>query len=287
MENKLSNIKVEDYSVKFVPAVIKINGIEKLASLIDSNISKYQNLAVTADNVKDAKKIKANLNKLKKALDGKRLEIKKANAQPYLNIEKQIKGIESSINEVVEPIGHAVKELDDQEKEARHEWVNSLIKEMASTRDIEPSEVEFNPLWLRKSMSKHAIEKDLDDVMRQIITAHKAIETNVDLVKQLCEAKNIEPDAFVVQAKSGKPTDELMESIQQAEKARELRLDAKKAHDRVIASKQVKVADKVIDKSTGEVMSNIYHLEISTTDQKMESLRSYLDSNDISYKEDK
>ena len=287
MENELSNIKVEDYSVKFVPAVIKINGIEKLASLIDSNISKYQNLAVTADNVKDAKKIKANLNKLKKALDGKRLEIKKANAQPYLNIEKQIKGIESSINEVVEPISHAVKELDDQEKEARHEWVNSLIKEMASTRDIEPSEVEFNPLWLRKSMSKHAIEKDLDDVMRQIITAHKAIETNVDLVKQLCEAKNIEPDAFVVQAKNGQPADELMESIQQAEKARELRLDAKKAHDRVIASKQVKVADKVIDKATGEVVSNIYHLEISTTDQKMESLRNYLDNNNISYKEEK
>ena len=286
MENELSNIKVEDYSVKFVPAIIKINGIEKLASLIDSNISKYQNLAVTADNVKDAKKIKANLNKLKKALDGKRLEIKKANAQPYLNIEKQIKGIESSINEVVEPIGHAVKELDDQEKEAHHEWVNSLIKEMASTRDIEPSEVEFNPLWLRKSMSKHAIEKDLDDVMRQIITAHKAIETNVDLVKQLCEAKNIEPDAFIVQAKNGQPADELMESIQQAEKARELRLDAKKAHDRVIASKQVKVADKVIDKATGEVVSNIYHLEISTTNQKMESLRNYLDSNNISYKED-
>ena len=287
MENELSNIKVEDYSVKFVPAVIKINGIEKLASLIDSNISKYQNLAVTADNVKDAKKIKANLNKLKKALDGKRLEIKKANAQPYLNIEKQIKGIESSINEVVEPISHAVKELDDQEKEARHEWVNSLIKEMASTRNIEPSEVEFNPLWLRKSMSKHAIEKDLDDVMRQIITAHKAIETNVDLVKQLCEAKNIEPDAFVVQAKNGQPADELMESIQQSEKARELRLDAKKARDRVIASKQVKVADKVIDKATGEVVSNIYHLEISTTNQKMESLRNYLDNNDIAYKEDK
>ena len=161
MENELSNIKVEDYSVKFVPAVIKINGIEKLASLIDSNISKYQNLAVTADNVKDAKKIKANLNKLKKALDGKRLEIKKANAQPYLNIEKQIKDIENSINEVIDPINNAVKELDNQEKEARREWVNSLIKEMAATRDIEPSEVEFNPLWLRKSMSKHAIEKRL------------------------------------------------------------------------------------------------------------------------------
>lgn len=287
MENELSNIKVEDYSVKFVPAVIKINGIEKLASLIDSNISKYQNLAVTADNVKDAKKIKANLNKLRKALDGKRLEIKKANAQPYLNIEKQIKDIENSINEVVEPISNAVKELDDQEKEARREWVNSLIKEMAAARDIEPSEVEFNPLWLRKSMSKIAIEKDLYDVMKQIITAHKAIETNVELVKQLCEAKNIEPDAFVVQAKNGQPADELMNSIQQAEKAREFRLNAKKARDRVIASKQVKVADKVIDKDTGEVVSSIHHLEISTTDEKMESLRSYLDSNDISYKEDK
>lgn len=287
MENELSNIKVEDYSVKFVPAVIKINGIEKLSSLIDSNISKYQNLAVTADNVKDAKKIKANLNKLKKALDGKRLEIKKANAQPYLNIEKQIKDIENSINEVIDPISDAVKELDDQEKEARHEWIDKMIQEMASTRGIEPSEVEFNPLWLRKSMSKHAIEKDLDDVMKQIITAHKAIEVNVDLVKQLCEAKNIEPDAFVVQAKSGKPADELMNAIQQAEKAREFRLNAKIARDRVIASKQVKVADKVINKDTGEVVSNVYHLEISTTDEKMESLRNYLDSNDISYKEDK
>lgn len=287
MENELSNIKVEDYSVKFVPAVIKINGIEKLASLIDSNISKYQNLAVTADNVKDAKKIKANLNKLRKALDGKRLEIKKANAQPYLNIEKQIKEIENSINEVVEPISNAVKELDDQEKEARHEWVNSLIQEMASARGIEPSEVEFNPLWLRKSMSKIAIEKDLDDVMKQIITAHEAIKTNVELVKQLCEAKNIEPDAFVVQAKNGQPADELMNAIQQAEKAREFRLNAKMARDRVIASKQVKVDDKVINKDTGEVVSSIHHLEISTTDEKMESLRNYLDRNDISYKEDK
>ena len=287
MENKLSNIKVEDYSVEFTPATIKINGIDKLGSLIASNISKYQNLVVTPENVKDAKKIKANLNKLRKALDEKRLEIKKANAKPYLEVENQIKNIEKSIGDVVNPINNAVKELDDQEKEARHEWINKLIQEMASTRDIEPSEVEFNPLWLRKSMSKHAIEKDLDDVMKQIITAHKAIEVNVELVKQLCEAKNIEPDAFVVQAKNGQPADELMESIQQAEKARELRLDAKKAHDRVIASKQVKVADKVINKDTGEVVSNIYHLEISTTDQKMESLRNYLDSNNISYKEEK
>ena len=287
MENELSNIKVEDYSIKFVPAVIKINGIEKLASLIDSNISKYQNLAVTADNVKDAKKIKANLNKLKKALDGKRLEIKKANAQPYLNIEKQIKDIENSINEVVNPISDAVKELDDQEKEARREWVNKMIQEMASTRGIEPSEVEFNPLWLRKSMSKIAVEKDLNDVMRQITAAHEAIKTNVELVKQLCEAKNIEPDAFVVQAKNGQPADELMNAIQQAEKAREFRLNAKKARDRVIASKQVKVDDKVINKDTGEVVSSIHHLEISTTDEKMESLRNYLDSNNISYKENK
>ena len=227
------------------------------------------------------------MNKLKKALDGKRLEIKKANAQPYLNIEKQIKKIENSINEVVNPISNAVKELDDQEKEARHAWVNSLIKEMASSRDIEPSEVEFNPLWLRKSMSKHAIEKDLDDVMKQITVAHEAIKTNVELVKQLCEAKNIEPDAFVVQAKNGQPADELMNAIQQAEKAREFRLNAKIARDRVIASKQVKVADKVINKDTGEVVSSIHHLEINTTDEKMESLRNYLDSNNISYKEEK
>ena len=287
MENELSNIKIENYSVDFTPATIKINGIDKLGLLIASNISKYQSLVVTPENVKDAKKIKANLNKLRKALDGKRLEIKKANARPYLEVESQIKNIEKSINDVVNPISNAVKELDEQEKETRRGWVNKLIQEMASTRDIEPSEVEFNPLWLRKSMSKHAIEKDLDDVMKQVITKHEAIKTNIQLVETLCEADNLEPEAFIVQAKKGTPADELMNNIKQSKKAREARLEAKKAHDEVIASQQKKVADNVIDKATGEVVSKIYHLEISTTDQKMESLRSYLDSNDISYKEDK
>ena len=287
MENELSNIKIENYSVDFTPATIKVNGIDKLGLLIASNISKYQSLVVTPENVKDAKKIKASLNKLRKALDGKRLEIKKANTKPYLEVETQIKDIEKSINDVVNPINNAVKELDDQEKEARHEWVNKLIQEMASARDIKPSEVEFNPLWLRKSMSKHAIEKDLDDVMKQIITKHEAIKTNIQLVETLCEADSLEPEAFIVQVKNGTPADELMNNIEQSKKARETRLEAKKAHDEVIASQQKKVADKVIDKATGEIVSKIYHLEISTTDQKMESLRKYLDDNDISYKEEK
>ena len=277
MENELSNIKIENYSVDFTPATIKVNGIDKLGLLIASNISKYQSLVVTPENVKDAKKIKASLNKLRKALDGKRLEIKKANTKPYLEVETQIKDIEKSINDVVNPINNAVKELDDQEKEARHEWVNKLIQEMASARDIKPSEVEFNPLWLRKSMSKHAIEKDLDDVMKQIITKHEAIKTNIQLVETLCEADSLEPEAFIVQVKNGTPADELMNNIEQSKKARETRLEAKKAHDEVIASQQKKVADKVIDKATGEIVSKIYHLEISTTDQKMESLRKYLD----------
>ena len=228
MENKLSNIKVEDYSVEFTPATIKINGIDKLGSLIASNISKYQSLVVTPENVKDAKKIKASLNKLRKALDGKRLEIKKANTKPYLEVETQIKDIEKSINDVVNPISNAVKELDEQEKETRRGWVNKLIQEMASNRDIEPSEVEFNPLWLRKSMSKHAIEKDLDDVMKQVITKHEAIKTNIQLVETLCEADNLEPEAFIVQAKNGTPADELMNNIKQSKKARETRLEAKK-----------------------------------------------------------
>ena len=287
MENELSNIKIENYSVEFTPATIKINGIDKLGLLIASNISKYQSLVVTPENVKDAKKIKASLNKLRKALDGKRLEIKKANTKPYLEVETQIKDIEKSINDVVNPISNAVKELDEQEKETRRGWVNKLIQEMASNRDIEPSEVEFNPLWLRKSMSKHAIEKDLDDVMKQVITKHEAIKTNIQLVETLCEADNLEPEAFIVQAKNGTPADELMNNIKQSKKARETRLEAKKAHDKVIASQQKKVADKVIDKATGEVVSKIYHLEISTTDQKMEDLRKYLDDNKISYKEEK
>ena len=131
MENKLSNIKVEDYSVEFTPATIKINGIDKLGLLIASNISKYQSLVVTPENVKDAKKIKASLNKLRKALDGKRLEIKRANAKPYLEVENQIKNIEKSISDVVNPISNAVKELDEQEKETRRGWV---IKSYLSPR---------------------------------------------------------------------------------------------------------------------------------------------------------
>ena len=69
------------------PGVAVIDNFEELKQALQQRLEEYKTLAYNQDSVKAAKKDKATLNKLKKAIDDKRKEIKKAYMQPYTLVE--------------------------------------------------------------------------------------------------------------------------------------------------------------------------------------------------------
>ena len=81
------------------PGVASIDKFDELKSYLATQLENYKNLAYTEDSLKIAKADKATLNKLKKALDERRKEIKKIYMEPYLAVEAQIKELTAMIDE--------------------------------------------------------------------------------------------------------------------------------------------------------------------------------------------
>lgn len=84
----------------------------EIKAYLESVLESYRNVVYSEEGIKDAKYDKANLNKLKKAIEDKRKEIRRASLEPYKEIEPQFKELVRMINEPLEAIEHFVADMD-------------------------------------------------------------------------------------------------------------------------------------------------------------------------------
>lgn len=150
MANEVINLP--DYTVDYQPVPIKINNLEGLQAPIAQYVSRYSNLVITEDNVTDSKQVRAKLNKLKKALDDRRKEIKRNYSQPLREFETEVKKLEASIDMIIDPIDEGLGELEVQRREQRKADVMDLIAEMAPNYDVGVDEIELQQRMFRRDI---------------------------------------------------------------------------------------------------------------------------------------
>lgn len=134
---------------------------DELKTELTEKVQHYKTLVYTDDQVSDAKKDKANLNKLKTAIEDRRKEIKKECLKPYEDFEKQVKEIVAIIDE---PIGLIDKQVKDFETEKKNAKRNEIEELWAS---------KTKPDWLK-------LEQIWDDKWLNVTTNMKSIETTID-----------------------------------------------------------------------------------------------------------
>lgn len=101
------------------PGIATIDNFQELKQALEQQLEVYKALAYSQDSVKAAKKDKATLNKLKKAIDDKRKEIKKIYMQPYTIVEAQAKELIALIDEPLALIAGFIAREEAEEKEVR------------------------------------------------------------------------------------------------------------------------------------------------------------------------
>ena len=110
-----------------VPEKIEFN-FEELKSEISERLTYYKNLVVTEDKIKEAKSDKATLNKLIKAIDERRKEIKKQMLAPYADLESKCKEITALIQAPVIAIDTQLKAFDDKRIEDKYNEIKTAFK---------------------------------------------------------------------------------------------------------------------------------------------------------------
>lgn len=156
-----------------IPEKVTFN-YEELKRELTEKVSMYETLVYTEENIKDAKSDRANLNKLKKALNDERIRREKEYMQPFNEFKAQINEIIGIIDKPVAVIDKQVKEYEEKQKQDKKEKIIKFYGEkfaeiLPDVEMIHPDKI-FDSKWLNASASMKSVQEEIISRFEQIKT---------------------------------------------------------------------------------------------------------------------
>lgn len=148
---------------------------EELRTEIAEKAKFYNGLVFTEEQLPEAKKTRADLNKLKKALNDERIRQEKEYMEPFNAFKAQIKEIIDLIDEPVKAIDSQIKNFDEKQKEEKLE----KIRDFWNTKGV-PEWLDFKRIfeseWLNKSFNMKKVQEAITETLEQIESDMKTLK---------------------------------------------------------------------------------------------------------------
>ena len=179
---------------------------------IQTRAADYASLVYTDGQIANAKKDRADLNRLKKALNDERIRQEKEFLQPFNEFKAQVKELCGIIDKATASVDKQIKDFEEQQKQDKL----LKIKEYFDGAFIYGEAVNKNtfnkildPKWLNASVSMKSIQEAIDAKMEQIakdlavigslpsyaFEARECYLDTLDLAKAVSEARRLQEQA--------------------------------------------------------------------------------------------
>lgn len=149
---------------------------EELKTALKAELEVYKNMVFTEETRPEARKAVANLRKLKKSMNDKKLEVKKNFMVPYTDFEAQVKELDKLIDEPINFISGQIEEFERKRVEERKKLISDIYTEIITEHDTVaeylPLQRIYDSKWenstttrktIKEGIMKHVehVEKDL------------------------------------------------------------------------------------------------------------------------------
>lgn len=249
----MNELTIKDFSVSFQVPEITVAHEDELANTIKQYANKYDGLVVTEETLADSKKVRAELNKLSKAINDRRKEIKRNYDQPLKEFEAKVKQWDSDLHHVMDGLDAGIHEMQEREVVQRTKKVQETIAEMAPNYGVDVSEIELRTNWLTKSISKKKLINEIAGEMKFVKEHHEKMA----MIQKYCDGKEISFEPYRRLAETFEPL-EVMKQIDDDLEAQAKREEAQKAAKQAKLERQkentVEVNGRAFDKETGETI---------------------------------
>lgn len=155
-------LKMNEYQL---PDRILFN-YEELKQELTEKVSMYETLVYTDDQIKEAKADKANLNRLKKALNDERIRREREYMKPFNDFKDKINEIIGIIDKPVALIDKQVKEYEDRQKQEKMEQIKALWSEMDVPAGLTFEKV-FDSRMLNVSYGMNHVRQAMSDNIKR------------------------------------------------------------------------------------------------------------------------
>ena len=149
-----------------IPARIEWN-YEELKAELAKATADYKGLVYTPETIGDAKKDKARLNTLKKALNDARIRKEREYMEPFTAFKAQVNELIKLIDEPLAAIDGQVKAYEEQRKQEKAAAIKAMIaeKHFPDGYNLKPV---INPRWLNATYKESQISAELDAALERI-----------------------------------------------------------------------------------------------------------------------
>lgn len=148
------------------PEVIEFN-FEELKQEITERASSYVNLVYSDEQIQDAKKDRATLNKFVKALSDERIKIKKECLKPYEDFETKIKELDKIVSAAISNIDSQVKGYEEKKKQEKLDGITNFFNSTDHPDWLHIAQI-MNDKWLNASVSMKSIQEEINARLEQI-----------------------------------------------------------------------------------------------------------------------
>lgn len=267
MELKTEDIKALE-PVKF--------NYEELKKELTEKVENYKNLVYTEENINMAKNDRANLNKLKKAINDEKIRVKNTLLAPYTDFESKCKELIKIVDTSVENVDRQVKAFEDKEKRTKMEEIQKYFNEhVGHFKEVIIFENIFEDRWLNKTTTMKTVQADIEHIFSRASSDLITIESTVP-------DKEIQKQCIAFYFKNITNPSILGTTIQ---KARELIEEPKKIEELKQAEGTEKTESGTKGTESGtEKKITIAFLVQEMTNEQMQILKKCLKDNNIKYR---
>lgn len=140
---------------------------EELKTAIAKKMEDYKGLVFTEETIADGKKDRADLSKLRGAIDNERKRIKKMCMEPYDKFEKEVKEVLGLVDEQINAIDVQIKEVEQIKREEKRKTVQELFESIGFQKFV-TLEMIWDEKWLNASVSLSKVENQMKETMYRI-----------------------------------------------------------------------------------------------------------------------
>lgn len=275
--------------VEYTQGVIDFENYEILINKAKELATQYSNLIITdQDSYKFASQVKAELNKVIKAISDERIRIKKEFNNPLTEFESKVKEITGEIEAGKNQIDGRIREYDQRLKEEKQNKINDLIQQHAGGRYIEQ-----NPKWLNKTFTDSRIVEEIKEQVAFAEKEEQRIETETQLIKDTCKANDIETDGFLSMYQSGSEVSDVLTAInrsvikhkEESDKQTEEIAPEPTPSQIEFMSEEDEELINIYHRELQQTLNvkEVYNVEIKATKEEFVAIERYLKSNGIHF----
>lgn len=287
MTKELISFQNQEYPIAFKQAEINFPNYEDLKNNVEEIAGRYDGYVVTPDSLPYDKKTKAELNKIRKSLSERRLEIVRQASQPVDQFNQNIKDLDKIIKSAVDQINTGIKAFDEKAKKDKYQQNLVQLGKIAQEYGISLQKLEYDPKWDNKTAKWSSIEQSARKQFEEIAEKEKAEKDAQQVIIDKADSYTkpaMIPSAYLAML-DYKPLSEILKQMDSDHdyliKQAKLQAETRKQEIKDIK----KQGDKYIDSQTGEVVDKVHTVTLKLTGSldQLKALSNFIKDWGISY----